>query len=195
MPVRGRPRPQPAPERGTDGRSARSPRSCRTPGTQAARCGTGSAPTASSPIRAMSPSGTRACSGGTCPTAGSSPSRPAHPALVSEEDFVAAQAINAARGPAPQDEPVVRQYLLAGLLDCGVCGRRMESAWSNGKAGVPVPPWPHQRDGARPVPAEEHLHPRGQAAAAPARPTPAAHHPRHARQAPHPGRRRCQGSP
>ena len=60
-------------------------------------------------------------------------SRPAHPALVSEDDFVAAQDVNAARGPVPQDEPVLRRYLLAGLLACGVCGRRMESAWSNGK--------------------------------------------------------------
>ena len=59
--------------------------------------------------------------------------RPAHPALVSEDDFVAAQDINAARGPAPRDGPVLRRYLLAGLLACGVCGRRMESAWSNGK--------------------------------------------------------------
>jgi site-specific DNA recombinase len=25
------------------------------------------------------------------------------------------------------------RYLLAGLLICGTCGRRMESAWSNGK--------------------------------------------------------------
>jgi len=38
------------------------------------------------------------------------------------------------RGPVPQDEPVLRRYLLAGLLACGLCGRRMESAWSNGKA-------------------------------------------------------------
>jgi site-specific DNA recombinase len=60
--------------------------------------------------------------------------RPAHPALVSEDDFVAAQDVNAARGPVPQDEPVLRRYLLAGLLACGMCGRRMESAWSNGKA-------------------------------------------------------------
>ena len=28
---------------------------------------------------------------------------------------------------------MLRRYLLAGLLACGVCGRRMESAWSNGK--------------------------------------------------------------
>jgi len=61
-------------------------------------------------------------------------SRPAHPALVSEDDYVAAQAISAARRPVPHDEPVLRRYLLAGLLACGVCGRRMESAWSNGRA-------------------------------------------------------------
>ncbi|MGD0603126.1 MAG: zinc ribbon domain-containing protein [Streptosporangiaceae bacterium] len=29
---------------------------------------------------------------------------------------------------------MLRRYLLAGLLACGRCGRRMESAWSNGKA-------------------------------------------------------------
>jgi Recombinase/Recombinase zinc beta ribbon domain len=60
--------------------------------------------------------------------------RPAHPALVSEEDFIAAQDINAASGPVPQGKPVLRRYLLAGLLACGLCGRRMESAWSNGRA-------------------------------------------------------------
>ena len=59
--------------------------------------------------------------------------RPAHPPLVSEANIVAAQDVNAARGPAPQASPVLRQYLLAGLLACGVCGRRMESAWSNSK--------------------------------------------------------------
>ena len=60
--------------------------------------------------------------------------RPAHPALVSEEDFVAAQAINAARGPSPQAGHLVRRYLLAGLLVCGLCGRRMEAAWTSGRA-------------------------------------------------------------
>ena len=62
--------------------------------------------------------------------------RPAHPALVSEADFIAAQDISAARGPAPRDDvsmPENRRYLLAGLLVCGTCGRRMGSAWSNGK--------------------------------------------------------------
>jgi hypothetical protein len=62
--------------------------------------------------------------------------RPAHPALVSEDDFIAAQGVSAARGPAPAGGPAVpgrRRYLLAGLLVCGTCGRRMESTWSNGK--------------------------------------------------------------
>ena len=30
--------------------------------------------------------------------------------------------------------PERRRYLLAGLLVCGTCGRRMESAWSHGRA-------------------------------------------------------------
>jgi site-specific DNA recombinase len=61
--------------------------------------------------------------------------RPAHDALVSEADF-AAQDIHAARGPSPQADltgPGKREYLPSGLLVCGTCGRRMESAWSNGK--------------------------------------------------------------
>ena len=56
--------------------------------------------------------------------------RPAHPALVSEADFIATQDATAPRGPAG---PATRRYLLAGLLCCGRCGRRLESAWSNGK--------------------------------------------------------------
>ena len=62
--------------------------------------------------------------------------RPAHLALVSESDFIAAQDISAARGPEPHRDVIIperRRYLLAGLLVCGTCGRRMESAWSNGK--------------------------------------------------------------
>jgi site-specific DNA recombinase len=59
---------------------------------------------------------------------------PAHPALVSEAGFIAAQDATAPRGPAG---PATRRYLLAGLLAgllaCGQCGRRLESAWSNGK--------------------------------------------------------------
>jgi hypothetical protein len=55
---------------------------------------------------------------------------PAHAALVSEADFIAAQNMSAPHGPAG---PATRRYLLAGLLACGRCGRRLESAWSNGK--------------------------------------------------------------
>ena len=63
--------------------------------------------------------------------------RPAHPALVSEADFIAAQDVSAARGPAPSaalDAITQRVYQLAGVMACGWCGRRMESAWSNGKS-------------------------------------------------------------
>ena len=45
-------------------------------------------------------------------------SRPAHPALVSEDDFVAAQDINAARGPVPHAAPVLRR-------DQRGCGRSL----------------------------------------------------------------------
>ena len=54
--------------------------------------------------------------------------RPAHAALVSEADFIKAQDTTAPRGPAG---PAARRYLLAGLLACGRCGRRLESAWSH----------------------------------------------------------------
>jgi site-specific DNA recombinase len=52
---------------------------------------------------------------------------PAHPALVSEADFIAVQEMAVPRGPAGA---AVRRYLLAGLI---ACGRRLESCWSNGK--------------------------------------------------------------
>jgi hypothetical protein len=55
---------------------------------------------------------------------------PAHAALVSEADFIAAQDAAVPRGPAG---PAARRYLLAGLIACGRCGRRLESAWSNGR--------------------------------------------------------------
>jgi hypothetical protein len=55
--------------------------------------------------------------------------RPAHPALVSEQDFIAVQDIRAQReGTGPG-----RRYRLAGLLRCGICGRRAESCWSNNR--------------------------------------------------------------
>lgn len=55
-----------------------------------------------------------------------------HPALVSEEDFVAAQAMRVAR-PAADGE--VGIYRLAGLVWCGVCERRMEAHRVHGRVG------------------------------------------------------------
>jgi hypothetical protein len=72
----------------------------------------------------------------------------AHEALVSEADFIATQDINAARGPSPRTDlagPEKRRYLLSGLLVCGTCQRRMESAWSKWQARLPVPPRLHHR--------------------------------------------------
>ncbi|SHN46909.1 recombinase family protein [Cryptosporangium aurantiacum] len=55
----------------------------------------------------------------------------AHPGLVSESDFVAAQAIDATPGtPVP-----ARRYALIGLLICAICGRRLEAHWSHGRPG------------------------------------------------------------
>ncbi|WP_246636879.1 recombinase family protein [Actinoplanes hulinensis] len=49
-----------------------------------------------------------------------------HPALVSDEDFTAAQAITARAMP---EDGQVHRYALTGLLVCGLCGRRMSSHW------------------------------------------------------------------
>jgi len=49
-----------------------------------------------------------------------------HPALVSEKDFLAVQGMRATR------TAVAHTYLLAGMLACALCGRRMESTWSHG---------------------------------------------------------------
>ena len=70
---------------------------------------------------------------------------PAHAALVSEADFIAAQDTAAPRGPAG---PAVRRYLLAGLIACGRCGRRLESAGptagppTGAATATPAPPSP-----------------------------------------------------
>jgi len=55
--------------------------------------------------------------------------KPAHEALVSEADFVAAQHVSAQNQPA---DGSTRSYLLVGLLRCGTCGRSMQSQLSHG---------------------------------------------------------------
>jgi hypothetical protein len=58
--------------------------------------------------------------------------KPAHRALISEHDFVTAQAITALAAPA---DGGARTYQLVGLLRCRQCGRRLESHWTHGRAG------------------------------------------------------------
>ena len=81
--------------------------------------------------------GIRACSGGTCPTGGSS--------LASRRTrrWSARRISSPPMTSAPPAAPLLAQVRmrresagtsLAGLPVCGGCGRRMESAWSNGKA-------------------------------------------------------------
>jgi len=56
----------------------------------------------------------------------------AHEALVNEHDFVVVQEIRAAR---PAEDGSTRTYLLAGLLRCGVCRRRMDAHWVHDRPG------------------------------------------------------------
>jgi hypothetical protein len=55
----------------------------------------------------------------------------AHTPLVSMRSFAAAQRVRASR---PTGDGSDRAYLLAGLVVCGVCGRRMDSNWVHGLA-------------------------------------------------------------
>ncbi|TWJ21069.1 recombinase family protein [Micromonospora endolithica] len=56
----------------------------------------------------------------------------AHTPLVSEEHFVAVQAIHTAPTPA---DGIPRCYVLAGVICCGVCSRIMDSHWVHDRAG------------------------------------------------------------
>ena len=152
----------------------------------------GSGPTATWFTRVISPWDIGRCSGGTCRTGGLSPiGRRSGAGQRRGGPLIAAQDIHAARGPSPRGDlagPGKRRYLLAGLLTCAMCGRRMESAWANGKpayrcrhghttASAPDPDQPKER-----------LCPRGPHRAAPARPPPAAHRARQGQR-----RRRTRG--
>ncbi|QKV73986.1 recombinase family protein [Amycolatopsis sp. Hca4] len=53
-----------------------------------------------------------------------------HPALVTEQAFVAAQQVRAAR---PASDGQTRQFALAGLIHCGICNRRLDSHWNHGR--------------------------------------------------------------
>jgi site-specific DNA recombinase len=56
----------------------------------------------------------------------------AHPALISEAQFLAVQQVRASR---PTQDGEARKYLLSGLVRCAWCGRRLDSHWVHGRAG------------------------------------------------------------
>ena len=92
---------------------------------------------------------------------------PAHPALVSEADFIAAQDATAPRGPAWPADPAVPASRAAGLRPVrAAAGISVVQR----QARLPVPPRPHQRRSSGSGPPEEHLYPRGPDPAAPGRP-------------------------
>jgi len=72
----------------------------------------------------------------------------AHCALISEVAFRRAQ--NVRVRPAPRGA-VTRTYLLVGLIQCGQCGRRMDSHWVHQRAGYRCR---HGHRGIRPTGAE-----------------------------------------
>ena len=84
--------------------------------------------------------------------------RPAHPALVSEADFIAAQDVNAARGPGPQDGPVLGRCCAGtcwpGCWPAACAGGgwnqrgRTESLRTGAGTAVPAP-WHRSRPGRR----------------------------------------------
>ena len=53
-----------------------------------------------------------------------------HPALVTDTDFLATQAVRATCSPHDDGE---RQYRLTGLLICGAYGRRLQPHWVHGR--------------------------------------------------------------
>ena len=58
-----------------------------------------------------------------------------HEALVSQEDFDAAQAMfSSSKRPIHRTAAPGHHYQLAGLMRCGVCGRRMQGHWNHGRA-------------------------------------------------------------
>jgi site-specific DNA recombinase len=61
--------------------------------------------------------------------------RPVHEPLIDVKVFEQAQVTRRAKGAADQRSPrrARHPYALRGLLYCGVCGRRMQGSWNNGK--------------------------------------------------------------
>jgi hypothetical protein len=56
----------------------------------------------------------------------------AHPRLVDDVTYAAVQGLRAARRT---QDGTTRKYVLAGLVTCGACGRRMDAHWVNNRPG------------------------------------------------------------
>ena len=70
------------------------------------------------------------------PTAWIWSDRPVHPPLIDPADFRTAQDLLAAAGRRAVDRKPRRsphEYTLTGLMFCGLCQRRMQGSWNNGK--------------------------------------------------------------
>jgi hypothetical protein len=61
--------------------------------------------------------------------------KPVHKPLIDEEIFTEAQALLRAKGSADERSPrrTDRAYALRGLMRYGICGRKMQGSWNNGK--------------------------------------------------------------
>jgi site-specific DNA recombinase len=60
---------------------------------------------------------------------------PVHEPLIGVEAFERAQALQRAKGSADERSPrrTPRSYALRGIMRCGICGRKMQGSWNNGK--------------------------------------------------------------
>jgi site-specific DNA recombinase len=60
---------------------------------------------------------------------------PVHKPLIGTEAFERAQALQRARGSKDERSPrrTPRGYALRGVMRCGICGRKMQGSWNNGK--------------------------------------------------------------
>jgi site-specific DNA recombinase len=58
-----------------------------------------------------------------------------HEPLINTDTFDQVQALHCAKGSADQRSPrrTSRGYALRGIVRCGICGRRMQGSWNNGK--------------------------------------------------------------
>ncbi|MEV6871528.1 recombinase family protein [Amycolatopsis sp. NPDC051128] len=81
----------------------------------------------------------------------------AYPPIVTEQDFVSAQQIRAAR---PAVDGRARRFALAGLIHCGCLRPATGLALEPRTPDLPLPPRPHQHPAREPAAAEDPLHPR-----------------------------------